>query len=341
MLIQWKKVRPNAKIPLRTSDGAVGFDAHASIILDRNTREVIGNLPVVIEPGEAVLIGIGVQFAVPFPVEVQVRPRSGLASKYGVDLLNSPGTIDPDFRGEAGVLLRNTGSEPFKIESGMRIAQLIFNKIEIPFFEEVDELPETVRGAGGFGSTGLYGVGFGTEQFEAEKKRWDLYFLRVAEITGEMSNCVRGAKRDPTTNDWERDKRGNIISKRKFGCIIVSPNNQIIAAGFNSVVIGADCLEKGCMRDRLGIESGTQIEKCNAIHAEQHALSVLAMEGSSAREATVYITAEPCEVCSKLLVANGVSRVVCIEGTYPNNGLQILKNAGVSVSLYQREEVII
>jgi len=119
---------------------------------------VIGDLPIEIKSGGSVLIGIGVRFDVPFPYEAQVRPRSGLASKYDIELSNSPGTIDPDFRGEAGVLLRNRGKKKFIVEKNMRIAQLVFTKVEIPEMKEVLDLSKTPRGEGGFGSTGLFEI---------------------------------------------------------------------------------------------------------------------------------------------------------------------------------------
>lgn len=95
--IRIARLRLDAEIPVRASDGAIGYDVFASRVLDRNTKQVIGELPVTIKPGEAVLIGIGISFALPWGFEVQVRPRSGLASKYDIELSNSPGTVDPDF----------------------------------------------------------------------------------------------------------------------------------------------------------------------------------------------------------------------------------------------------
>lgn len=158
IIVKVQKIREDSKIPERATKGAVGFDVYASRVLDKWTKEVISDLPAVIEPGASILIGIGVRLAVPFPYEAQVRPRSGLASRYDVELSNSPGTVDPDFRGEAGVLLRNRGDHAFVVEKNMRIAQLIFTKVEIPEIEEVSELSETDRGEGGFGSTGLFEI---------------------------------------------------------------------------------------------------------------------------------------------------------------------------------------
>ena len=110
-----------------------------------------------LEPGKRVLVGIGFFIAMEFPWYYWVSPRSGLASKFGITVANSPGTIDPDYRGEAGVSLLHCGEGPFRSGHGDRIAQIIFNKAGIPEFELVDKefLSATVRGAGGFGSTGI------------------------------------------------------------------------------------------------------------------------------------------------------------------------------------------
>ncbi len=109
---------------------------------------------VVIEPGAFQLIPTGLFVALPEGTELQVRPRSGLAFKHGITVLNSPGTIDADYRGEIGVLLINHGSKAFTVENGERVAQLILARYQRVVWEEADDLPETKRGAGGFGSTG-------------------------------------------------------------------------------------------------------------------------------------------------------------------------------------------
>jgi dUTP pyrophosphatase len=111
--------------------------------------------PMSILPGERAMVATGVAIALPTSYEAQVRPRSGLALKHGVTVLNAPGTIDADYRGEIGVILINHGNENFTIERGMRIAQIVFAKVHTADWEEVAELPESVRAEGGFGSTGL------------------------------------------------------------------------------------------------------------------------------------------------------------------------------------------
>jgi dUTP pyrophosphatase len=113
--------------------------------------------PITLQPGQRALVPTGLHMALPQGYEAQVRPRSGLAYKHGVTVLNSPGTIDADYRGDVGVILINHGQEPFVVEDGERIAQLVIAKYERVAWqvhEAVDALPETVRGSGGFGHTG-------------------------------------------------------------------------------------------------------------------------------------------------------------------------------------------
>lgn len=108
----------------------------------------------ILEPGRRTLVGTGFAIALPPSCEGQIRPRSGLAARHGVTVLNAPGTVDPDYRGEVKVLLINLGEEPVEIAAGDRIAQLVVAPVSRLELIEVDELPETTRGAGGFGSTG-------------------------------------------------------------------------------------------------------------------------------------------------------------------------------------------
>lgn len=119
--------------------------------LEHNIK-VIDSL--VINPGGRALIPTDLRVAIPEGYEIQVRPRSGLALKNGITVLNTPGTIDSDYRGEIGVIVINHGTEPFTIHAGDRIAQLVLNKVERIEWRHVDELPETARSEGGFGSTG-------------------------------------------------------------------------------------------------------------------------------------------------------------------------------------------
>ena len=332
MNIKVKKVRENALVPVRASDGAVGYDVYASCILDRNNREVIGDLPIKIAPGGAVLIGIGVRLAVPWPFQCEVRPRSGLASKHDIELSNSPGTIDPDFRGEAGVLLRNRGSDHFTIEKNMRIAQLVFSEVAVPILEEADELPPTRRNAGGFGSTGLMGIGLGTVDYDEAVRAADEYYMRVVLAIADRSTCVRGVKR--IGGVYERDEKWMLVGQtRKFGAIIVK-NDNIIAQGFNDQYAGSKkCTELGCLREEVQIASGTQIEKCRAMHAEWWAITNPNRMDSapSLRDAVLYVNAEPCEICAKIITGTGIETVVMLEGVYPANGLQILKDAGINI----------
>jgi dUTP pyrophosphatase len=112
---------------------------------------------ITLKPGERKLVPTGLSIALPDGYEAQIRPRSGLALKHGITLVNTPGTIDADYRGEIGVIIINLGQENFIIERGMRIAQMVIAPYTRASFSEVLELPETSRGAGGFGSTGTKG----------------------------------------------------------------------------------------------------------------------------------------------------------------------------------------
>jgi dUTP pyrophosphatase len=133
------------ELPHYASSEAAGMDVRAAVEHD-----------LVIEPGERARVPTGLALAIPQGYEVQVRPRSGLAAKHGLTVCNAPGTIDSDYRGELQVLLVNLGQEPFTIERGLRIAQLVVAPVvQMPLLE-VDELDSTTRGEGGFGSTGKH-----------------------------------------------------------------------------------------------------------------------------------------------------------------------------------------
>lgn len=133
-------------LPTYMTPGSAGCDLRAAI-----------NEPVTLNPGERALIPAGFCMALPAGYEAQVRPRSGLAVKHGVTCLNTPGTIDADYRGPVCVLLINLGHEPFVVSRGDRIAQMIIGTVERAEFNRADELSVTVRAAGGFGSTGTRG----------------------------------------------------------------------------------------------------------------------------------------------------------------------------------------
>lgn len=127
--------------PAYATDGAAGMD-------------VVSAEDVTIAPGARHAVATGIALAIPTGYEIQVRPRSGLALKHGITVPNTPGTIDSDYRGELKVILINHGSEPFVIHRGDRVAQLVLAPVTRAVWEEVEELDETARGAGGFGSTG-------------------------------------------------------------------------------------------------------------------------------------------------------------------------------------------
>jgi len=117
--------------------------------------------PITLQPSERALVPTGIHVALPPGYEAQIRPRSGLALKHGVTIMNAPGTIDSDYRGEIQVLLVNLSNEPFIIERGMRIAQMVVARFVQIMLREVDELPSSERGEGGFGSTGMQSTGTG------------------------------------------------------------------------------------------------------------------------------------------------------------------------------------
>jgi dUTP pyrophosphatase len=130
-------------LPSYATEGAAGMDLVAAV-----------SAPLVIPPGGRALVPTGLRIALPAGYELQVRPRSGLALQRGIMLPNSPGTIDEDYRGELGVIVLNGGDEAFTVERGMRIAQAVVAPVTRGVWQEVAALPETARGAGGFGSTG-------------------------------------------------------------------------------------------------------------------------------------------------------------------------------------------
>ena len=130
-------------LPSYATAGAAGMDLLAAV-----------TAPLTVAPGARALVPTGLRLAIPAGYELQVRPRSGLALKNGITVLNSPGTIDEDYRGELGVIILNAGQEPFTVERGMRIAQAVLAPVTRAAWAEVAELPETARGGGGFGSTG-------------------------------------------------------------------------------------------------------------------------------------------------------------------------------------------
>ena len=139
--LQWLPHGEGLPIPSYATDGAAGLD-------------VVAAEDVTLGPGERHAVATGFSIAIPAGFEVQVRPRSGLALRHGITCLNTPGTIDHDYRGEVKVILANLGSEPFEVRRGERIAQLVPAPVQKAAFREVEALGETSRGAGGFGSTG-------------------------------------------------------------------------------------------------------------------------------------------------------------------------------------------
>ena len=142
MKVKFQRINQSAELPTYAHPGDAGMDI-------RSIEELT------IEPGARALVHTGLVMVLPPGYEAQVRPRSGLALKNGVTVLNTPGTIDEGYRGEIGVILANFGSEPFKVEKGAKIAQMVIAPCTRAEIAETDEVDDTVRGTGGFGSSGL------------------------------------------------------------------------------------------------------------------------------------------------------------------------------------------
>jgi dUTP pyrophosphatase len=138
-----KKLNPSVQLPSYKTNGASGMDLMAFI-----------EKPISLEPGKSCLVSTGLSVAFPQEYEIQIRPRSGLAAKKNISVLNTPGTIDSDYRGELKIILFNHSSENFIINKNDRVAQMVLAPIIKMELEEIDELPESIRGKGGFGSTG-------------------------------------------------------------------------------------------------------------------------------------------------------------------------------------------
>ena len=141
--VRFRRLESNPDLPLpsRATPHAAGYDVRAAADVE-------------LEPGRIALVPTGFVMELPVGLECQVRPRSGLALKHGITLPNSPGTIDPDYRGKLGIIVQNLGREVFRLPRGERIAQLVFARYETPEIVEATELSSTQRGVGGFGSTG-------------------------------------------------------------------------------------------------------------------------------------------------------------------------------------------
>ena len=142
MTVRFKRVHPDASLPAYAHPGDAGMDV-------RSVEDVE------LAPGSRALVHTGLVMIIPAGWEAQVRPRSGLALKHGITVLNTPGTIDAGYRGEIGVILANMGDAAFSVRKGDRIAQVVIAPVTAALIEEADAVDETVRGAGGFGSTGV------------------------------------------------------------------------------------------------------------------------------------------------------------------------------------------
>ncbi|TSC90626.1 MAG: dUTP pyrophosphatase [Candidatus Berkelbacteria bacterium Licking1014_96] len=342
---------PDAKCPVRASDGAVGYDLYVHhLYTDANRTGIIEmnargeGKPVVIKPGEQMLFGIGVCFAFPAGFEGQIRPRSGWANRFRIELGNTPGTLDFDYEGDLGLLVTNKGDKPVKIYKGDRLAQLIWNAVELPQLIVVNDEKQMVRGSrrgpGGFGSTGFFGGGLGTKAYERAVKRIDVYCMKVALAASALSECARGCPVDEKGKP-KRNRQGNLIGqKRRFGAVFAR-GKQIVGAGFNDPVEGFwPCLEKGCYRDIHEIPSGEKLELCSAVHAEQDAINNAASNEGGLLGTTLYVTSAPCIMCAKQIVGLGLEALVVLKGVYPDErGLRIVEAEGLHVRFVEPKDV--
>lgn len=334
---------PEELEPKRRSDDAVGYDLMAIRHLKEGTREPIpDSFPVVIPPGKQALFGPGIAMAIPKGYQGEIRPRSGLSMR-GITLGNSIGTIDPDYRGEVGILLHNNSPGPFTVNQKDCIAQLVFTSVELPQLRAVgsiSELPETTRGIGGFGSTGMSGVGHGTAGADAAIHKADCYLMSVAIETAAMSNCVRGCELEEDGRA-KLDEYGNLVGQtRRFGAVFAR-GTRILSSGYNHQVKGQQlCAEVGCLRDAAGIPSGHELEKCRAIHAEEDAIMTAGNNGIALEGSTLYVNAQPCEMCAKSLATLQLKAVVILANTYPESGVSIIENAEIQVRTISIDDVL-
>ena len=348
IVVKIAKTHPDATIPAPASDGAAALDLYAFCVQSKireERQQVIHHLKdgaKKILPGESVLFGTGIQLAIPTGFVAQVCPRSGLALYHEIEIPNSPGLVDSDFRGTIGIQLRNDGTEAFTVKYGDRIAQLLVQSHEEINLVEVsaDKLGSTVRGSGGWSSTETTGQGLWTGSRTEQTRRLDLFFMRLALRAAELSDCVRGCPR--IAGEVIRDADGRFQGQaRRYGCV-VARELSVISIGFNHQTLGSDpCAKVGCLRDALEIKTGTQIEVCRAQHAEQAAIG--AAEGSFDR-ATIYITAAPCLFCARQIAGlkrRGLNAVVVLAGEYPNNGLNIVRDADIAVRTVEVPEILI
>lgn len=156
--VKYKKVAPEAKLPQLATDGSVGYDVFVCRILDKQTRDVIDNLEkdIEIKPGESILLGSGIAMEIPLTHFATIFSRTGSAVKYDIESGHPGAPIDPDYRGEFTVFIRNVGKESFKVEKFIKIAQLIFIPRIVVEWLEAEKLSDTERGKQGLGHTGLY-----------------------------------------------------------------------------------------------------------------------------------------------------------------------------------------
>jgi len=332
--------------PRRRSDHAAGFDLKAIRVLKEGTKkgirdEIPNAFPVTLRPGDKAFFGPGIAMAIPDGYKGELLPRSGLSLK-GIILANSVGTIDADYRGEVGIILRNDGKKTYTVNQGDYIAQLLIIKVETPEMRPVSSielLPETVRGTGGFGSTGMSGEGHGTARSEAEIHKIDCYLMSIAIQTAALSNCVRGCELNPDGTARKNDFDIFVGQTRRFGAVFAR-GARVLSTGFNHQVKGqALCADVGCLRDAEKIPSGSKLERCRAIHAEEDAIVTAGYNGIALKGSTLYVNAEPCQMCAKSLASLRLKAVVILGDSYPDSGVDIIESANILVRTISLESV--
>jgi len=321
-------------IPRYQSDLAAAVDLYAvRAFVTPHEKVKLREFPVTVNPKEVVKFGTGIRIAIPEGLFGDVRPRSGLALEL-VTPANSPGTIDADYRGEVCVLMTNSSEKPYVVRHLDRIAQMIFNRYIRVTFNQVseDDFQDTIRGSQGFGSTGTNGPGFGTQVYDQKLLSQDLYIMNMVLQAADLSDCVRGCPLDKN-GKAVRDEYGHLVGQaRRFGCVFARGLNAV-STGYNCQYPGSPrCADIGCLRDKLGIPSGQQFERCRATHAEEMAILNAVNNGISLAGTTMYVNAEPCVLCAKSIAHLDIESLVVLDGGYTTEeGLETVRNAGIQV----------
>jgi dCMP deaminase len=309
--IKIKRLKPEAIIPRYEHEGDAGMDLFSTE--DYTLR-----------PGERCLVSTGLAFEIPHGTELQIRPRSGLALKKGISIVNSPATLDCGYRGELGIVLINHGMEDFGVRRGDKIAQAILNRIEVAEIEESDMLSESERGDRGFGSSGGSQALIDKNSVELQELReegprlgWDEYFIEISRTIAKRATCNRG----------------------RSGCVIVK-DKQILVSGYVGAPRGLPhCDEAGHKFEETIHFDGEKRNHCvRTTHAEQNAICQAAKRGISIEGATLYCKMTPCAVCAKMIINAGIKRVVCEKKYHAGEeSEELFSEAGVQLDILVSE----